>query len=60
MQSINVSQEKAELDADLATMREAGTDAMFLADLEEAMEDFHHADIGALWHERSPSRLLKN
>ena len=26
-------------------MREAGKDAMFLADLEEAIEDFHHADI---------------
>ena len=49
MQSINVSQEKAELDADLAAMREASKDEMFLADLEEAMEDFHHADIeGAL------------
>ena len=26
-------------------MREAGKDAMFLADLEEAMADFHHTDI---------------
>jgi hypothetical protein len=36
---------EAELNADLAAMREAGKDAMFLADLEAAMEDFHHVDI---------------
>ena len=40
---------EAELNADLAAMREAGKDAMFLADLEESMEDFHHVDTeGAL------------
>jgi hypothetical protein len=40
---------EAELHADLAAMREAGKDEMFLADLEEAMEDFHHVDTeGAL------------
>jgi hypothetical protein len=40
---------EAELNADLAAIREAGKDAMFLADLEEVMEDFHHVDIeGAL------------
>lgn len=55
--SIKVPQEKAEvaaplnsneaeLNADLGAMREAGKDAMFLADLEEAMADFHHVDIG--------------
>lgn len=36
---------EAELNANLAAMREAGKDEMFLADLEEAMEDFHHVDI---------------
>ena len=40
---------EAKLNADLAAMREAGKDEMFLADLAEAMEDFHHVDIeGAL------------
>ena len=40
---------EAELSADLAAMREAGKDEMFLADLEEAMADFRHVDIeGAL------------
>lgn len=40
---------EAELNADLAAMREAGKDEMFLADLEEVMEDFHQVDIeGAL------------
>jgi hypothetical protein len=36
---------EAELNADLAAMREAGKDEMFLADLEEAMADFRHVDI---------------
>ena len=40
---------EAELNANLAAMREAGKDGLFLADLEEAMEDFHYVDIeGAL------------
>lgn len=40
---------EAELSADLAAMREAGKDELFLADLEEVMEDFRHVDIeGAL------------
>jgi hypothetical protein len=40
---------EADLNADLAAMVEAGKDALFLADLEEAMADFHHVDIeGAL------------
>jgi hypothetical protein len=40
---------EAELNADLAAMREAGKDEMFLADLEEAMADFRNVDIeGAL------------
>jgi hypothetical protein len=40
---------EAELNVDLAAMREAGKDEMFLADLEEAMADFRHVDIeGAL------------
>lgn len=36
---------EAELDAEFAAMREAGRDELFLADLEEAMADFRHADI---------------
>jgi hypothetical protein len=36
---------QVELDADLAAMREAGKDEIFLADLKESMEDFHHVDI---------------
>jgi hypothetical protein len=39
---------EAELNANLAAMREAGKDEMFLADLEEAMSDFHHVDEGVL------------
>lgn len=35
---------EADLNADLAAMREAGKDQMFLADLEEAMKDFRHVD----------------
>ena len=41
--------DEAELNANLIAMREAGSDDRFLADLEEAMEDFHHVDFeGAL------------
>lgn len=36
---------EAELNADLAAMRDAGKDEMFLADLEESMADFRHVDI---------------
>jgi len=36
---------EADLNADLAAMREAGKDEMFLADLEESMADFRQADI---------------
>lgn len=39
------SSNEAELNADSGAMREAGKDAMFLADLEGAMADFHHVDI---------------
>lgn len=39
---------EAELNADLAAMREAGQDEMFLADLEEAMDDFRHVDADGL------------
>ena len=47
--TVSSTSNEAELNADLAAMREAGKDAMFLADLEESMADFHHADIeGAL------------
>lgn len=35
---------EAELNAELAAMREAGKDELFLADLEEAMADFCHVD----------------
>lgn len=48
-EDINLASNETELNADLAAMREAGQDEMFLADLAEAMEDFHHVDIeGAL------------
>jgi hypothetical protein len=40
---------ESELKAQLESMREAGKDEMFLADLEEAMEDCHQVDVeGAL------------
>ena len=40
---------EVELNSHLAAMREASKDEMFLADLEEAMDDFHDVDIeGAL------------
>ena len=46
---IVLKRNEEELNADLAAMPEAGQDEVFLADLEEAMEDFHHVDIeGAL------------
>lgn len=36
---------ETELNDDLAAMREATEDEIFLADLKETMEDFHHVDI---------------
>ena len=45
LECVSSTSNEAELNSDLAAMREAGKDAMFLADLEEAIEDFHHADI---------------
>lgn len=48
-EDVDISSNETELNAKLAAMREAGQDEMFLADLAEAMEDFHHVDIeGAL------------
>lgn len=47
--TVPLKSNEAELNADLTAMCEAGKDAMFLADLEEAMDDFHHVDTeGAL------------
>ena len=48
-EDVDSGSNETELNANLAAMREAGKDEMFLADLAEAMEDFHHLDIeGAL------------
>ena len=47
--TVSSKSNEAELNAKLTAMREAGKDAMFLADLEEAMADFRHVDLeGAL------------
>lgn len=43
--TVRLKSNEAELNADLAAMRDVVKDEMFLADLEEAMEDFHRVDV---------------
>jgi hypothetical protein len=54
---VHFKSDEAELNADLATMREAGKNELFLADLEEAWRISTLLILRALSPERSRKRL---